>query len=183
MTPWLTPPSYHHKLHTTPDSERMKSSSALWQRLSTSSGSNGLHLRNHLGGWTSGFFRGAIRLCGNAHPPSSLKYTTSSRNRGVPPTHLASVLLLQLLSHPLTALKKKDTSTCLLWMSLWPHISARPQLSDERRGRAIHPSLVEPHLHSLDAPDLRPTQQTTKPTPTTPEPQPPEGRWDRGHKR
>ncbi len=36
-------------------------------------------------------------------------------------------------------------------MSLWPHISARPQLSDRRRGRAIRPSRAEPHLHSLDA--------------------------------
>ncbi len=171
MTPWLTPPSYRHKLHTTPQ-RRMKSSSALWQRLSTSSGSNGLHLRNHLAGWTSGFFRGAIRLCGNAHPPSSLKYTTSSRNRGAPPTHLASVLLLQMLSHPLTALKKKDTSTCLLWMSLWPHISAR------------HPSKPCRATSALAGrPRPSPTQQTTKQTPTTPEPQSPVGRWDRGHKR
>ncbi len=67
------------------------------------------------------------------------------------PTHLASVLLLQLLSHPLTVLKKKDTSTSLLWMSLWLHISARPQLLDGRRGRASRPSHAEPHLHSLDA--------------------------------
>ncbi len=65
---------------------------------------------------------------------------TSSRYYGTPPTHLASVLLLQLLSHRLTALNKKDTSTCLLWMSLWPHISARPQLPNGRRGRAICPS-------------------------------------------
>ncbi len=76
-------------------------------------------------------------------------------NRGAPPTRLASVLLLQLLSHPLMALKKKYTSTYLLWMSLWPHISARPQLSDGRRGRAIRPSRAEPHLHSLDAPTRR----------------------------
>ncbi len=102
----------------------MKSSSALWQRLSTSLGSNGFRLRNHLvGDWTSGFFRGAIRLSTNARPPSPPKYTTSSRNCGAPPTLLASVLLLQLFSNPLTAFKKKDTSTCLLWMSLWPHIS------------------------------------------------------------
>ncbi len=45
-----------------------------------------------------------------------------------------------LLSHRLTALNKKDTSTCLLWMSLWPHISARPQLPNGRRRRAICPS-------------------------------------------
>ncbi len=37
-------------------------------------------------------------------------------------------------------------------MSLWPHISARPQLSDGRQGWAICPSHAEPHLHSLDAP-------------------------------
>ncbi len=153
---WPTPPSWRHLLRTTPDSEWMKSSSALWQRLSMSSGSKGLRLRNHLAaGWTSGFFRGAIRLSANACPPSSPKYTTSSQNRGAPPTRLTSVLLLQLLSHPLTALKKKDMSTCLLWMSLWPHISACPQLSDGRQGRAIRPSCAEPHLHSLDAPTRR----------------------------
>ncbi len=88
----------------------------------------------------------------NARPPSSPKFIRAHDIMGRPPTPLASVLLLQLLSHPLTALKKKDTSTCHLWMSLWPHISARPQLSDERRGRAIRLSHAEPHLHSLDAP-------------------------------
>ncbi len=45
---WLTPPSCRHLLHAMLDSERMQSSSALWQRLSTSSGSNGLRLRKHL---------------------------------------------------------------------------------------------------------------------------------------
>ncbi len=79
----------------------------------------------------------------------------SSRYCGTPPTPLASVLLLQLLSHLLTALKKKDMSTCLLWMSLWPHISARPPLLNGRRGRAIHPSRTESHLHSLDVPTRR----------------------------
>ncbi len=39
---WLTLPSYRSPLHVTPDSERMRSSSASWQRLSMSSGSNGL---------------------------------------------------------------------------------------------------------------------------------------------
>ncbi len=39
---WLTPPSYRCPLHVTPDSEWMRSSSASWQRLSMSSGSNGL---------------------------------------------------------------------------------------------------------------------------------------------
>ncbi len=153
---WLTLPSCRHLLHATPDSERMKSSSASWRRLSTSSGLNGLRLRSHFAaGLTSGFFRGAIRPSANARLPSSPKSTTSWRNRGAPPTRLASVLLLPLLSHLLTALKKKDTSTCLLWMSLWPHISARPRLSDGRRGRAIRPSRAEPHLHSLDAPTRR----------------------------
>ncbi len=37
---WMTPPSYHRPLHVTPDSERMRISSASWQRLSMSS--NGL---------------------------------------------------------------------------------------------------------------------------------------------
>ncbi len=97
-------------------------SSALCQRLSTSSNSNGLRLRNHFAaGWTSGSYRGAIRLSANARPHSSPntspKCTTSSRNLGTRPIYLASAPLLQPLSHPLTALKRKDTSICLLWMS------------------------------------------------------------------
>ncbi len=71
---------------------------------------------------------------------------TSSRNLGACPIHLASAPLLQPLSLPLMALKRKDTSICLLWMSPWPHISARPWLSDGRRGRHIHPSHAELHL-------------------------------------
>ncbi len=69
-------------------------------------------------------------------PIPPLKSMTSSRNRGAPLTRLAYVLLLPLLSHQLTALKRKNASTCPLWM----------------RGRAIRPSHAEPHLHSLDAP-------------------------------
>ncbi len=108
-------------------------------------------LRSHLAaGCTSVFSRGAIKAPRQHSSPFFPKVHTSSQYYGTPPTRLASVLLL--LSHPLTALKKKDTSTCLLWMSLWPHIYARPQLSDGRRGRAIRPSRAEPHLHSLDAP-------------------------------
>ncbi len=93
------------------------------------------------------FFHGAL-----SSAPLFLKVHTSSRYYGTPPTHLTSILLLQLLSHLLMALKKKNTSTCLFWMSLWLHISARPQLLNGRRGRAIRPSRAEPHLHSLDAP-------------------------------
>ncbi len=59
------------------------------------------------------------------------------------------------LSHPLTALKRKDTSICLLWMSHLPRISAHPWLSDERQGQHIYPSCAEPLLHSLDAPTQR----------------------------
>ncbi len=93
------------------------------------------YLRYHLAaGWMSGFYWGAIRISANTRPPSSPKYTTSLQNHGTPPTCLASVLLLQLLSHPLTALKKKDMSTCLLWMSLWLHISIG------WKARASHPS-------------------------------------------
>ncbi len=62
---WLCNWPRPHLLHATPDSERMKSSSALWQRLSTRSGLNGLRLRNHLAaGWMSAFFRGTIRPSG-----------------------------------------------------------------------------------------------------------------------
>ncbi len=95
---WLTPPSCHLLLHATPESEWMKSSSASWWRLSTSSGSNGLCLRSHLAaGWTSGFLWGAIKPSAIVRPPSSPKFMTSSRNCGTPPTHLAPVLLLPLL--------------------------------------------------------------------------------------
>ncbi len=80
--------SCRYLLHAMPDSVQLKSSSALWLRLSTSLGSNGLRLRNHLAaGWTSGFFRGAIRPSANARTPSSPKHTTSSRNHGAAPTH------------------------------------------------------------------------------------------------
>ncbi len=113
-------------------------------------------LRSHLAaGWTSIFSWGAIKPSANAHPPSSPKFIWAHDIVAHPPTPLASVLLLQLLSHLLTALKKKDMSTCLLWMSLWPHISARPPLLNGRRGRAIRPSRIESHLHSLDAPTRR----------------------------
>ncbi len=87
---WLTLPYCHHPLHATPDSERMRSSSISWQRLSMSSGSSGLRLRSHLAaGWTSGFSQGAIKPPANACPPSSPKSTMSSLNRDAPPTHLA----------------------------------------------------------------------------------------------
>ncbi len=99
--------------------------------------------------WTSGFSQGTIRLSANARPPSLYDELTKLWRT---PTRLSSTLQLQLLSHPLTVLKIKDTSTCLLKMNLWLHISARPQLSDGRRRRAIRPSCAEPHLPSLDAP-------------------------------
>ncbi len=114
----------------------------------------GLHLRSHLAaGWTRGFSHGAIKSPAKAHPPSSPKSMMSSLNRGVPPTRLSSVLLPPMSSPSLMALKRRDKSACPLWMSPWPRISARPRLSDGRRGQAIHPSHAEPLLHSLDAPN------------------------------
>ncbi len=134
---WLTPPSCCHLLHATPDSERMRSSSASWQKLSTSSGSNGLRLRSHLAaGWTSGFSRGAIRPSAKARPPSSPKFMKSSRNRGTPPTHLASVLLLPLLSHQLTA--KGYERLPPLVESVATHLC--PPTAIGLKGRASHPS-------------------------------------------
>ncbi len=84
--------------------------------------------------------------------PSTTKCTTSSRNLDACPIRLVSAPLLQPLSLPLTALKRKDTRT---WMSPWPQISARQRLSDGRRGRHIHPNHAELHLHSLDVPTQR----------------------------
>ncbi len=95
------------------------------------------------------FLTGCYQAPRQRSSPFFPEVLTSSRYCGTPPIRLASVLLLQLLSHLLIVLKKKDTSTCLLWISLWTHISAHPQLSDGRRGRAIHPSRAEPNRHSL----------------------------------
>ncbi len=56
-------------------------------------------LRSHLAaGWMSIFSRGAIKPSANARPPSSPKFMTSSRYCGMPPTPLASVLLLPFLT-------------------------------------------------------------------------------------
>ncbi len=116
-------------------------------------GSIGLRLRSHLtAGWTSGFSQGTIKPPANARPPSSPKSTTSLPNHDAPPSRIAFLLLPPLASPPLTALRRRDTSTCHLWMSPWPRISARPWLSDGRQGRAIRPSRVETLLNLLDAP-------------------------------
>ncbi len=121
---WLTPPSCSHPLHSMPDSERKRSSSVSWQRLSQ---------KSHLAaGWMSGFSRGAIKPPANAHPPSSPKSTMSSLNRSMPPTRLVSVHLPPLPSPQLPALKRRDTSACPLSMSLWPCISASATVSAER---------------------------------------------------
>ncbi len=82
------------------------------------------------------FYRGAIRLSAQRSSPSTTKCTTSSRNLDACPIRLVSAPLLQPLSLPLTALKRKDTRT---WMSPWPQISARQRLSHGRHG-ATHPS-------------------------------------------
>ncbi len=84
-----------------------------------SSGLEWSSLRSHLpAGWTSVFSWGVIKPPHQRSSPFFPEVHTSSQYYGRPPTRLASVLLLQLLSHPLTVLKKKDRSTCLLWMSL-----------------------------------------------------------------
>ncbi len=64
-------------------------------------------LRSHLAtGCTSVFSRGAFKPPANARPPST-EVHMSSQYCGTPPTRLVSVLLLQLFSNLLTALKKK----------------------------------------------------------------------------
>ncbi len=124
--PWLTPPSCRHLLYAAPDWEQMKSSSKAVKGCQRA-------LARMVSAWGTishqagrVVFTGTIRLSANALTPSSLKFTTSSQNHGARPIRLTSVPLLQSLTHPLTALKKKDTRICLLWMSPWPHISARP---------------------------------------------------------
>ncbi len=147
---WLAPPSYRRPLHVMPDSERMELIRIMTKAVNEL-GIEWSTLRSHLAaGWTSVFSRGAIKSLPTLVPLLPRSSWRAHDIRACPP----------LISHPsfcfscshMKALKKKDTSTCLLWMSLWPHISARPQLSDGRRGRAIRP---EPHLHSLEAPTWR----------------------------
>ncbi len=102
-----------------------------------SSGSNGLRLRSHLAaGWTSVFSWGTIKPPADAHPPSSPKFMTSSRYRGMPP-HWSR--MRPSASAALTSVDGAE-QRLRLWMSLWPRIYARPRLSDGRRGRAICPS-------------------------------------------
>ncbi len=125
----LTPPSCRRPLHVAPDPERTRSS-----------GSSGLRLRSRLAaGWTSGFSRGASWPPTNACPPSFPKSTTSSLNRGAPPTRLTSILLLPPPSPPLTALKRRDTSTCPhLDESVAAHLC--PPMAIGWNARASHPS-------------------------------------------
>ncbi len=115
-----------------------------WQRLSMSSGSNGLR-------W------GAIsQQAGRVFSHGELSSNASS------PKFIRAhdiVARPPLVSHPSFCFscshicwwrrRKRDMSTCLLWMSLWPHIFACPQLSDGRRGRAICPSRAELHLKHM----------------------------------
>ncbi len=97
-------------------------------------------LRSHLAaGWTSVFSWGAIKAPRQPSSPFFPEVHTRSRYYGTPPTHVSSVLLLQLLSHPLTALKKKDTSTCrLLDESVAAHCC--PPTAIGWKVRASHPS-------------------------------------------
>ncbi len=54
-------------------SRLVRSLSASWQKLTVSSGLNGLRLRSHLAaGWMSGFSRGTIKTSTNAGPPKIL---------------------------------------------------------------------------------------------------------------
>ncbi len=85
---------------------------------------------------------GNIKLSANTPPQSSPKSMISSQNRGESHTRLASVHLLLPFSHPLTVLKRKDTSACSLWMNPWPHISVRPRLSDGWLALTFHPIAV-----------------------------------------
>ncbi len=89
---FLTPPSCRRPPLAAPDPEWTKSSSVSWQRLSVSSGLSGLRLRSRLAaGWTSGFSRGASKPPRQRSSPSFQKSTTSSLNRGAPPTRLAGL--------------------------------------------------------------------------------------------
>ncbi len=105
-----------------------------------SSGSNGFRLRSHLAaGWTSGFFQGTIRLSANAHPPPSPKCTTSSRNRGVPPARSCIRPSASVALTSVNGAESKGYKQLLIWISLWLHISVRPQLF-RWEARACHPS-------------------------------------------
>ncbi len=84
--------SYRRPLHVTPGSEQMRSSSASWQRLSMSSGWNGLRLRSHLAaGWTSVFSRGAIKPPTNALSPSSPFFPFAPHSSRIRPSASAAL--------------------------------------------------------------------------------------------
>ncbi len=82
----------------------------------------------------------------------SQRSTTSSLNRGMLPTRLASVRPLLLPSPSLIALKRRARRSCLHWMSQWPCISAHPLQSDWRLRSPTPPSHVGPLPPSLDVP-------------------------------
>ncbi len=82
----------------------------------------------------------------------SQRSTTSSLNRGMLPTRLASVRPLLLPSPSLIALKRRARRSCLHWMSQWPCISAHPLQSDGRLRSPTPPSHVGPLPPSLDVP-------------------------------
>ncbi len=89
---------------------------------------NGLPQRNRpVSACMNGSFQGATRPLVNELRHSSQRFTTRSPNHGVHPTHPAYLPLLPPPPLQSTAWNKKDTTTCLTWMSQWPRISAHPQ--------------------------------------------------------
>lgn len=75
--------------------------------------------------------------------------------RGTLPTQPAFVPLFHSLSLQSTALKRRDTISCLPWMSFWPCTSACPWLSVGERRPLTCPNCVRLLQLSLDAPTLQ----------------------------
>ncbi len=92
------------------------------------------------------FSWGAIKAPRQRSAPFFPEVHTSSQYYGTPPTRLASVLLLQLLSHPLTVPKKSTLPP--LDESVASHLCPPTAIG----WKAFRPSRAEPHLHLLDAP-------------------------------
>ncbi len=148
---WLTPPYYRCPLHVMPDSERMRISSASWQRLSMSSGSNGLR-------WGA-ISQQAGRVFSHrplSSPPPTLvpllprsSYELTVLWHAPHPSRICPSASVALKSVDDTEGKRIWAPASSGWVcgrtSLPPH-----SYQMEGEGEAIRPSCAEPHLHSLD---------------------------------
>ncbi len=170
---WLAPPSCHHLLHAAPDSERMKSSSALSKAV------NELWLE-----WLMAVLQvfqakmlarpGSTRL--ESHRPGHRAFDVQHHSFGAP--HLAHDDGDQRGGQ--SSLPRRSG---LVKQPVWPAVEGFAEHSTEAQKlsqvmRHFHPKRTSSSSAS-SRPRPAPTQQTAKPAPTIPEPRPLEGQQDR----